>query len=339
MRLFLGVDGGGTSTVSYLSNEKGQILGIGKSGPSNYHVVTREGAMEAVYNSIIKAYKMANINPEQGSIEMACFGLAGIDTKKDYQIIYPLLKGKINMLKDFILVNDAFLALAAGNEAADGVALIAGTGSIAVGINKEGARKRVGGWGHIFDDRGSGYNIAVNALHAIFREYDGRGEKTLLSKLFCEHLGVENQEGIIEKVYVEKMSRTDIAKLAKLVFRASNEGDMVAVNILWQAGLDLAELVYKLIIELDINDKKLILPLFGGVFKSKSKILYKIIKSELQYKLGIAKKVEKVELTRPNLQAPAGALLLAFDTTGNKGKAEFLNNLKRGINYVEKSIS
>ncbi|MFW5981349.1 MAG: N-acetylglucosamine kinase [bacterium] len=339
MNYFLGVDGGGTSTISYLANERGQILGIGKSGPSNYHVVGREGVVEAVNNSIVAAFKMAKLSIKQEKIEMACFGLAGIDTKKDYQIINSLLKKKINLTKDLLLFNDAYLALAAGNEEAHGIALIAGTGSIAVGINKDGERKRVGGWGHIFDDRGSGYNIAVNALYAIFREYDGRGEKTLLSKLFCEYLELDDPVGIIEKVYVEKMSRKNIAELAKLVFQASNEGDMAAINILWQAGLDLAELVYNLIMELNINDKKIVLPLFGGVFKSKNRILYKVIKSELQYKLALAKDIKKVELLKSRLQAPAGALLLAFDKVGIEIKDEILNNLRGGINYVEKSIS
>ncbi len=35
-----------------------------------------------------------------------------------------------------------------------------------------------GGWGHLLDDHGSGYDIGLNALKAVLRSYDGRNAKT-----------------------------------------------------------------------------------------------------------------------------------------------------------------
>ena len=83
MNLFLGVDGGGTSTLSYLSDSLGNIRASEKSGFSNYQVVGADNALKAIKESISKAVKKAEIKEGDLAIEVACFGLAGIDTKKD----------------------------------------------------------------------------------------------------------------------------------------------------------------------------------------------------------------------------------------------------------------
>ncbi len=355
MKFFLGVDGGGTNTISYIANQAGHLLGVGKSGPSNYQVVGADMALSSIEESISKAYKSADIRITEISIDAACFGLAGIDTKRDYQYIYPLLE-QIDYISRLILLNDSYLALAGGNASPNGIALIAGTGSIAVGINKKGQRKRVGGWGYIFDDKGSGYNIVINAFHAIFEAYDGRGEKTALNQVFCSFLEIDNVEDIINRLYVEKMSRKDIAGLAKLVFIAAHEDDLVAINIIKKAGYDLASLVSTVIRELDMYEKKVILPLVGGVFKSKNKIFIKSIKDKLVQKLTIdnttnslskeeieseykksnkydyIKKnhIEELELIDPILNPAAGGLLIAFNSIGIPNNYNIIDNLKKG---------
>ncbi|MFP4661351.1 MAG: N-acetylglucosamine kinase [Halanaerobiales bacterium] len=349
----MGIDGGGTSTVTYIADCEGNILGSGKSGPSNYQVVGAIAALSAIEESIIKAYRAANMNISKQSIKSACFGLAGIDTGRDYEYIFPLLRD-IGYLEKILLMNDSYLALAGGNAAAKGLAIISGTGSIAVGINKEGKRKRVGGWGYIFDDRGSGYDIAVSALHAIFRAFDGRGRATEMSKLFCAFLEVENVEGIMQKVYIENMSRKDLAGLTKLVFDSAMNGDEIAIEIIRKAGADLAEQVLTVIYELQMNESRIVIPLVGGVLKSKNEYLLNAINEKL--KLGINKNnihydknkeyssyldsgisIEgenisqtAIDLIDPILQPSAGGLLLALDSIGININEKIINNLKKG---------
>jgi len=341
LKYFLGVDGGGTSTISYLADQDGHILGKGKSGPSNYQVVGAERALSSIKESIIHAYKAAGISIGDRNIDSVCFGLAGIDTEKDYQFFFPLLN-QIEFLDKLTLLNDSYLALAGGNASADGIALIAGTGSIAVGINKNGQRKRVGGWGYILDDKGSGYNIAVNALHAVFRAYDGRGKNTKLSHLFCNFLELKKVENIINRIYVEKMSRKDIAELAKFVFMAALEDDSVAIDIIRQAGIDLADQVFTVIRELKIDGPIIKIPLVGGVFKNKNEVLLNSIKDELEKRLIMENKsgivrIEEVQLIEPILQPAAGGLLIALDSLGIEINDQIIKNLKRGNNYVKKT--
>src|SRR5712692_3883492 len=121
-----------------------------------------------------------------------------------------------------IVENDWRTAVAGAFVDEPGVTLIAGTGCVAAAQREAGRRvARVGGWGHLVDDRGSGYDIGRDALYAAMRDYDGRGPKTTLLKLVMEKLGAKEPKGIIAKVYAEGMRVSEVASLSALVGRAA----------------------------------------------------------------------------------------------------------------------
>ena len=73
----LAVDGGGTSTTTWLTDDQGHVLGKGGSGPSNIKAVGPNASMTALDMSILLAFKAAGIEPSP--VKMSCFGLAGFD--------------------------------------------------------------------------------------------------------------------------------------------------------------------------------------------------------------------------------------------------------------------
>ncbi|GAA1830940.1 N-acetylglucosamine kinase [Agromyces salentinus] len=54
-----------------------------------------------------------------------------------------------------------------------GAVVAVGTGAIALGTDLDAVWRRVGGWGHLWDDRGSGVWIGIEALKAAIRTHDG----------------------------------------------------------------------------------------------------------------------------------------------------------------------
>ncbi|MEI9903464.1 MAG: BadF/BadG/BcrA/BcrD ATPase family protein [Asticcacaulis sp.] len=64
---------------------------------------------------------------------------------------------------------------------ADGINIVAGTGSIGYG-ERLGRGARAGGWGEVFSDEGSAYWIAVQGLAAFARMSDGRLAKGPLQR-------------------------------------------------------------------------------------------------------------------------------------------------------------
>src|SRR5690625_7894553 len=69
--------------------------------------------------------------------------------------------------------HDAVTALYSGTLGEEGIVQIAGTGAITFGLTNAGEEMRVGGWGHLFSDHGSGYMIGRDALEKVFLAYDG----------------------------------------------------------------------------------------------------------------------------------------------------------------------
>ena len=92
-------------------------------------------------------------------------------------------------------------ALYGGTLTGCGVILIAGTGSVCFARNQQGQIWRTGGWGHLIGDEGSAYAVSAAMLRAVLMECDGRGEKTLLTPLVMEKLGISDPMGIVDWVY------------------------------------------------------------------------------------------------------------------------------------------
>ena len=139
------------------------------------------------------------------------------------------------------MTNDAELLLSALGKQA-GVVLIVGTGSIALAQDEAGNVSRVGGWGHILGDEGSGYDIGRRGLQAAVRAVDGRGQATLLLDLILQHWKLRTAEDLIDAVYTVD-NKAKIAQAATYVIHAARQGDAVALEIVEQAADELALLV------------------------------------------------------------------------------------------------
>jgi len=278
-RLYAGFDGGGTRTTCVLCDQEGEVLGVGYGGRGNYHDIGVRSATASLSRAFDGALGRSGVAKGRVSLE-ACFGLAGLDSPKDMAVMSTAVRsmrlarrGAGDARKD-IVENDWRTAVTGAFIDEPGVTLIAGTGCVAAAQSDEGRKVvRVGGWGHIVDDRGSGYDIAREALYAAMRDYDGRGPKTSLLKMVMEELGAKEPQGIIEKVYAEGMKVSEVASLSALVGRAANEGDEVAVEILREKGAILGELVVAAASRLGMLDTHFGVSLTGGVFKAGPPVL------------------------------------------------------------------
>ncbi|MCL4278865.1 MAG: hypothetical protein KJZ60_04155, partial [Ignavibacteriaceae bacterium] len=98
------------------------------------------------------------------------------------------------------VISDAHIALEGAFPDSAGCILIAGTGSILFGKDEKGVIHRVGGFGRLIGDEGSGYSIGRKALNAVSKSSDGRGEETLISELLNSKMNSGSANAIINKV-------------------------------------------------------------------------------------------------------------------------------------------
>ena len=233
----IGIDGGGTKTVALLSDLEGRVIGRGIGGPSNYQVAGLRAATDSMKQAMHAAFADANLEP---CLPRAMgLGLAGVDRPDDFTAIRAWTAEQLPGVRA-IIVNDAMIVLAAGTPEGWGIAMISGTGSIVYGRDREGRMARAGGWGHLLGDEGSGFAIGLAALKAVARADDGRAPQTALTPMVLSEWSVPTPQGLISRVYLEHVPTHNIASLAALVEAAASEGDVVALDILKEAGRELA---------------------------------------------------------------------------------------------------
>ncbi len=265
MRYVLGIDGGATKTLACLADENGRFVGVGRSGPSNYHWVGEAAARQEIAAAARRAFDQAGLTPRP--VAVAWLGLAGLDVPDDYEIMRPVIES-LNLAEQFFMDNDMVIALAGALAGAPGAVINSGTGAIAMGHDREGRRCRADGWGHLLGDEGSGYDIGRRAMVAAMRAHDGRGPRTSLTSRLIARLGLKDINGLVKKVYAEGVLPDHIAALAPLVTEAADqEQDEVARRILERAGRDLANTVLSVLKRLDLIETEAYVATVGGVLK------------------------------------------------------------------------
>jgi N-acetylglucosamine kinase-like BadF-type ATPase len=186
---------------------------------------------------IDRAFQAANL--PRSTVAAATLGLAGIDRQEGLDVIHGWA-GRVGLADRVGVANDATLLLAAGTPAGWGLAVIAGTGSIAFVKTPAGQVGRCGGWGYTLGDEGSAYLLALSGLKAVCRAHDRVGPETELTAAFLKKMSVPDPAELIPAVYRGPWDRSAIAGLAPLVLDAAAAGDAVAVDIVRHEATELA---------------------------------------------------------------------------------------------------
>lgn len=172
MNYYLSVDGGGTKTDFLLESEDRSVSVRLQSGAASIKSVGEDAVRQNISAGLNALWQRAGIQLEQ--VRHAVFGMSGCDCAQDEARLHKLLQSLGWKPEQYTLCNDAVLGFYA---AADppGLVLIAGTGSIVLGVDARGAVTRSGGWGYGFSDQGSGYWLGCRALEQALLYCDGCG--------------------------------------------------------------------------------------------------------------------------------------------------------------------
>ena len=303
MPLFLGVDGGQSSTKALIGDEMGRVLGSGTGGPCN-HVGAAEGRdklARAVSESLAAACQQAQLDLRQVHFEAACFGMSGGPADKEaiFSAILPSSK--------LIVTHDALIALSGATAGEPGVVATAGTGSIAFGRNAAGETARAGGWGYLFGDEGGGFDIVRQAVRAALRSEEGWGPETALHGILLAATGAPDANEAMHRLYTDEWPRPRVASLSKLVDAAAAEGDAVARDILANAAQQLAMLAITVRQQLFRPGESVMICHIGGVFRSR----YLLARFRQLVELA-----DGCRLEPPRYGPAAGALLEAYRAEG-----------------------
>lgn len=263
--LYLGVDGGKSSTTALIGDAHGRVIGHGSGGPSN-HVQEAEAGrakfIRAINECLLEACDHAGLDFDTVRFQSACLGFSGGPVDKE-----PILR-ELLRCERMTVTHDALIALSGATNGAPGIVVIAGTGSIAFGRNASGRTARAGGWGYIFGDEGSGFDITRQALRAALRFEEGWGPATSLHEALLYDSNASDANEALHNFYTIDFPRHRIAAMSKLVDRAAVAGDAVANQILDAAAQQLAALAWAVRDQLFAAADSPIVSYIGGVFQS-----------------------------------------------------------------------
>ncbi len=260
--LVLGIDGGGSHTVALLARRDGAVVGRGEAGPANARGVGPGPALRALDAAIDRAFTAAG--RPRGPVAAACLGLAGVGRPEDEQPIRQWAE-RARLANVVDVTADVPLLLEAGTPAGWGVAVVAGTGSIALSRAPDGRTARAGGWGYVLDDAGSGYALALAALRAIVRAADGRAPATALTESVLAGLGLARPRDLVDAVHGGRLDRAALAALAPRVIEAAQAGDAIAAALVLREASDLALAVMTAARHLGLDRDAVPLALAGGL--------------------------------------------------------------------------
>jgi N-acetylglucosamine kinase-like BadF-type ATPase len=264
--LVVGVDAGGTRTRALAATAaEGRVVGEGTGGPGN--ALSVPPARLAAH--LAEAVGQAVPERSRAQVVAVAAGFAGATTAvaddpgrrialaalADALARIGVPAGPLDVRSDI----EAAFASAPGAPA-DGLALVAGTGAVAVRITGRRCTATADGGGWLLGDEGSGFWIGRAAARAALRAADGRGGPTVLAGTVGQELGAPREvlppEGFPpgepppgggaprwsradREVYrarllpvVMAQAPVHLARLAPLVVRAAGAGDAVAVRIL-----------------------------------------------------------------------------------------------------------
>lgn len=278
----LGIDSGATKTAAAVGDQK-KVYGVGKAGPGNLHTVKAEDIIKHLHAATEQAVQHVKSRGRIifGSVVV---GMAGVDSPNDQlraeRIVKKALAPWLNNHSHLEVVNDIHLVRRSGTDDPYGIALIAGTGSHCFGINHKGEMAHAGGLEFILADEGSGYDMGLKVLRAAVRSGDGRIKPTKLQQAVLAHFKIASIRSLEPltyhgQIYGQRLDKSKIAKLGKLVDPLAAAGDWRAKEIIAETLDELTLHVAAVVQRLQMKKMPFDLVVAGGVFEISSVPFFK----------------------------------------------------------------
>jgi len=302
MEYVIGIDGGGTKSAISIADLQGNIIFTEYGGPTNIRAQEEYQVYNALKSLICSTVERAGLSIE--GCKAICIGSAGAGRQEEQQVIRDYVRS-LGLKGNIVITNDAEIVIAGATGGREGIAVIAGTGSIAYGIGKNGERVRVGGWGHIVGDEGSAYYIGLEAIKAALRCYDGREPYTQLLPMLMKELGIKAPEEFVGFVYRKDVGKGEIAALAKVVDQAHKRGDSKAMEILVDAAHQLFLLARAAIRGIKAEQDDITVVVSGSVLINNLLIYENFVKL-------LIREYPKVKVEKARSDASRGAVIVAL---------------------------
>lgn len=304
----IGIDGGASSLKWSVRDQAGR-LHHGKSMGGNQQTLTWETYTVRLTGAITDALAAAGAAPE--AVTAIGMGLSGVDRLPEQQRLAAWIQSQYPALRGCWVGNDALPALRQGAGRLSGIILIAGTGSICIGVAGDGRTIRAGGWGGLLGDEGSGYWIGRSALGVATQMADGRRRPTALLDEILRVLRLNEPMELIPWVSEQDADsyKRNVAALAPVVIGLARQSDPAALRLMRQAQAHLKSHLLAIAGRLDALEEKAeprTVVCSGGLFEQSDDMIQALAPA-------MARREPPLTLVRLSDPASLGALHLGVE--------------------------
>lgn len=270
---WMGIDGGGTSLRVAIVDDDLSILARYDGDSANPSSIGHDEAQRRIQYAVKESLAAAHLDRVDG----VGIGIAGASNEYATDWLLSCLQ-PVLPTAPIVPSSDMEIALVGGRGQLDGILLLAGTGSVALGIAPNGQRHRVGGWGYLLGDEGSGYWIGAQALQTCVAWADGYPTESRLPHAILETLGLQSTFDLIGWRY-QRASQRDVAALAPLVLRLADDADPLAYEIITNGAQHLAKMARHLMQSLALGLETIV---FAGSLLTNDTLLSRLVQQTLQ---------------------------------------------------------
>lgn len=219
----------------------------------------------SITTNVVKQLDELNVNNQPLMICYSLSGYHGTDERIPKVIEDTLNKFPINIVK-IAVIPDYIGNWYAVTKGEAGIVIISGGGTVAYGRNERGIESRLGGWGHLLGDEGSGYWFGLQMVKAALRSMNGLQKSPAIEEIIRKKFRVSHEFELTDLIYSESITDQDLALLVPLLDQLAEQGDKTAIEIIDEGVWHLAELCRKM------SEKIGNVPvhLSGGVFNASS---------------------------------------------------------------------
>jgi N-acetylglucosamine kinase-like BadF-type ATPase len=260
----LAIDGGGSKTTFCLYDIDAAKTSFYNFGSTNYKITFAQSERNIILKGIRHIFDEADITANQ--ILGLVMGMSGCDAPADYDH-YLSIAIESDVAKERIRVfNDSELAFYSKG-LPPGLCMIAGTGSVATGIDVNGNKVRIGGWGSPISDEGSGGWIGIQVLKDLIRYCDGYGKYEDVFEKLRKLFKAENFEELPKKL--SQVSMSEIAGAAKPTMDLADSGNHYCIKLVNEAAFHAAEIAAAVYTKLNFNNEpKIDIVMAGSLYNS-----------------------------------------------------------------------
>jgi glucosamine kinase len=212
--LFAGIDGGQSSTTAVIGDAE-RVLARGHAGPADEVGAATDSTRlrDALEGALTNALVAAKLAPDT-QFDAIVAGVSGYEGR---------LYGQAPRMptQHLTLLHDAPIAHAGAFRGASGLVVVAGTGSVAYAVARDGRTKLTGGWGYLFGDEGSAFWIS--------RTFVTRAaQNAAFVRPLLEYFAVANLRALTRAFYSGEITRDRLASFAEIALTSPEIADAAA---------------------------------------------------------------------------------------------------------------